>query len=104
MPELRGSLDGRLITPEHPEYDAARTVLLSAVDRRPAAIVEVASAADVARVVTVAREPGLPLAVRGGGHSFAGHSVCDDGIVIDLRGMRGLDIAPTRGRRGRRPA
>ena len=91
-PQLADALDGRLITPDHPEYDAARTVFLGGVDHRPAVIVRVASAADVARVVALAGDTGQELAVRSGGHSAAGHGVSDGGIVLDLRDMRALEI------------
>jgi FAD/FMN-containing dehydrogenase len=90
--ELRSSLDGRVITPEDPGYDKARTVFPGGIDRRPAAIVRVAGAEDVSRAVTFARETGIELAVRSGGHSGAGHSVSDGGLVIDLRDMRALEI------------
>lgn len=90
--DLRAGLKGRVIAPDDPGYDEARTVFYGGIDRRPAAIAMVADAADVARVVAVTRETGLELAVRGGGHSFAGHSVSDGGIVLDLRGMRALDL------------
>ena len=88
---LPTDLRGRIIMPTDPDYDAARRVAAD-VDRRPAAIVRVAGAGDVASVVTFAREAGLPLAVRCGGHSTAGHGVVDDGVVIDLREMHGLEI------------
>ncbi len=91
-PQLADDLDGRLITPDHPEYDKARTVFLGGVDRRPALIVRVANAADVARVVALAGETGQELAVRSGGHSAAAHGVSDGGIVLDLRDMRALEI------------
>ncbi|CAN5836316.1 FAD-binding oxidoreductase [soil metagenome] len=92
IPDLRASLAGRMITPEDAEYDAARAVVAGGVDRRPAAIVRVANSDDVAHVVNLARETGLELAVRSGGHSGAGHGVSEGGIVIDLRDMKGLDI------------
>ena len=88
-------LAGHVITPGHPDYDEARTVF-AAVDRRPALIARAASAQDVAAAIAHAREHGLPLAVRSGGHSPAGHGVVDDGVVIDLSGMRGLEIDPDR--------
>jgi FAD/FMN-containing dehydrogenase len=88
---LRAVATGRVITPDDPIYDEARTVA-SGFDRRPAAIVQPIDATEVARVIEVAREAGLPLAVRSGGHSTAGHSVCDGGIVLDLAAMRHLDI------------
>ena len=89
---LRSALDGRVIAPDDPEYDAARTVFYGGFDRRPAAIVRVAHAADVSRVVMLARETGTELAVRSGGHSLLGFSVSQGGIVLDLGDMKGLDI------------
>ncbi len=70
--ELRSQLDGELITPNDSAYDEARHVFFKGIDRRPLAVARVAGAADVARVVTAARETGLDLAVRSGGHSRAG--------------------------------
>lgn len=89
---LRREFDGRVIAPGDSGYDQARAVYAGTVDRRPAAIVRPRDAAQVARVVAVARESGLPLAVRSGGHSNAGHGVCDGGVVVDLRGMKRIDI------------
>jgi FAD/FMN-containing dehydrogenase len=89
---LHAELDGQVIAPGDERYDEARTVFLGGIDRRPAAVVRPRDAGEVARIVGVARESGLPLAVRSGGHSGAGHGVVDDGIVIDLRDMRGLEI------------
>jgi FAD/FMN-containing dehydrogenase len=88
---LRAALTGRIITPDDPAYDATRTVA-SGFDRRPAVIVQPVDPTEVARIIDVARRAGLPLAVRSGGHSPAGHSVCDDGIVLDLAAMRRLEI------------
>src|ERR671919_87493 len=85
--KLRSALNGRMITPADAGYDQARTVFYGGIDRRPAAIVRVADATDVARVVTLARESGLELAVRSGGHSLAGHGVTEGGIVLDLRDL-----------------
>ncbi len=96
LSRLRAALDGRVITPGDPEYDRARTIFIGGIDRRPAVIVRVANASDVARVVALARETGLELAVRSGGHSYAGHGVVDGGIVLDLRDMRALQIDPER--------
>jgi FAD/FMN-containing dehydrogenase len=92
IPELHDTLNGRVITPREPDYDQARTVFVGGIDRHPAVIVKAADASDVARVVLLARETGLELAVRSGGHSTAGHSVCEGGIVLDLSGMNALDI------------
>lgn len=91
---IPSTVAGRVIGPDDPDYDAARTLFYGGFDRRPAAIVRVANADDVARVVTFANETGAELAVRSGGHSLAGHSVSDGGIVIDLGDMRRLDIDP----------
>jgi len=92
--QVRANLDGRVIAPDDPEYEKARTVFPGGIDRRPALIVRPAHASEVARVVSIARESGLELAVRSGGHSAAGHGVCDGGIVVDLADMRGLEIDP----------
>lgn len=89
---LRAALRGQVLTPDSPGYDQARTLFYGGYDFRPAAIARVADAADVAQVVALAREAGLELAVRGGGHSVAGHSSTDGGIVLDLSGMKGLVI------------
>ena len=95
-PQLADELTGGLIEPDHPDYDDARTVFYGDIDRRPAAIVKAANADDVARVIAHAREAGLELAVRSGGHSVAGHGVTEGGIVIDLSDMKALDIDPMR--------
>jgi FAD/FMN-containing dehydrogenase len=91
-PDSALDIKGRIITPEDPAYDSARQVFAGAVDRRPALLARVADAADVARVVSLARDTGTQLAVRGGGHSPAGHGACEGGIVLDLSAMRGLEI------------
>jgi FAD/FMN-containing dehydrogenase len=83
---------GPVLTPEAPGYDAARTVFMGDVDRRPALIARPMDAADVARVIALARDSGAELAVRGGGHSPAGHSATDGGVVLDLRGLRSLEL------------
>jgi FAD/FMN-containing dehydrogenase len=90
--QLRDRLDGRVIEPGDADYDQARTVFLGGIDRRPAAIVLPADAGEVAEVVSLAREAGAELAVRSGGHSAAGHSVVDGGLVLDLAAMRDLDF------------
>jgi FAD/FMN-containing dehydrogenase len=90
--ELRDAVRGRVIGPEDTDYDAARTVMYAGPDRRPLAIVRVADADDVARVIAVAREAGLELAVRSGGHSASGQSISDGGLVIDVRDLDSLEI------------
>lgn len=90
--KLRTDVGGRVIGPEDPEYDEARTVFYGGIDRRPAVIVRVKDDMDVSRVVSLARETGVELAVRSGGHSIPGHGVSDGGIVIDLADLHTFDI------------
>jgi FAD/FMN-containing dehydrogenase len=90
--DLRDQLNGELITQQDPGYDDARQVFFKGIDRRPLAVARVAGADDVARLVTLARENGLELAVRSGGHSRAGYGTSDGGIVVDLSAMKSLDI------------
>jgi hypothetical protein len=92
IPALRKELNGRVTAPDDGEYDRARTVFYGDVDRRPAVIVRPEDAAEVAKVVSLARDTGLALAVRCGGHSVAGHGVVDGGIVLDLSALKALDI------------
>ncbi len=93
--ELRESVHGLLITPGDDGYAEACQVWNGTYQyRRPAVIVQCAGAADVITAVGFARSNGLPLAVRGGGHSIAGFSTCDDGIVIDLSNMREVHVDP----------
>jgi FAD/FMN-containing dehydrogenase len=92
IPQLQGEVKGRVIGPQDADYDDARTVFPGGIDRRPAAIVRVADATDISRIVTLAGQNGFELAVRSGGHSTAGHGVTDGGVVIDLAEMRALDI------------
>jgi FAD/FMN-containing dehydrogenase len=90
--KLRSQIKGRVIEPRDLDYDEKRKVFVGGVDRRPAHIVRVADAVDVACAVAYAREIGLEVAVRSGGHSGSGHGVTDGGVVIDLRDMRALEI------------
>jgi len=92
VPQLRATLKGQVIAPQDAGYDEARTVFYGGFDRHPAAIVRVANPTDVSHVVALARESGLELAVRSGGHSLAGHGVSDGGIVLDLSDMKNLQI------------
>lgn len=92
--QLPTDIAGRIMRPEDDDYDATRQILSGAYDRRPAAIVRAVNADDVARVIRFARETGTELAVRAGGHSNAGHSSTEGGIVLDLRDMDALEIDP----------
>ena len=90
--EFSSKVRGQLIRPKDDAYDEARAVFYGGIDRHPALIVRVADATDVSRVVALARESGLDLAVRSGGHSPAGHSTTEGGIILDLSEMKGLEI------------
>jgi FAD/FMN-containing dehydrogenase len=92
--EFKASLRGRLLRPGDDAYDEARRLWNGMFDRRPAMIARCAGTADVVRAVNFGREHRLPLAVRGGGHSFPGHSVCDGSLVIDLSAMKGIRVDP----------
>ena len=94
MEEFKASLRGHLLHPGDDGYDAARKVWNGMFDRRPALIARCASTDDVIRAVTFARNNSLQPAVRGGGHSFPGHSVCDGGLVIDLSAMKSIRVDP----------
>jgi FAD/FMN-containing dehydrogenase len=92
--QLRDELAGPVVGPGEPGYDEARRVFLAAIDRRPSAIVRPVDAGEVAHVVSLGRETGLELAIRGGGHSQAGYGTSEGGIVLDLAGLTALGIDP----------
>lgn len=94
--QLQQSLRGVLIRPSDADYDEARKVYNAMYDRRPGLLVHAAGVADVITVVNFAREHDLLLAVRGGGHSAPGYGVCDGGVVLDLRRMKGIRVDPLR--------
>jgi FAD/FMN-containing dehydrogenase len=90
--ELSAAFTGTLIARGDPGYDEQRRVWNGSIDRSPALIARCRSAEDVAATLRFARQTGLPMAVRSGGHSFPGLSVCDDGIVVDLGLMKAIEI------------
>ncbi|MEA2519723.1 MAG: hypothetical protein QOF49_1803 [Chloroflexota bacterium] len=96
LASFAASLNGSVILPSDRAYDAAREVHNTRYDRRPVVVVNAADASDVARTINFAVETGLELAVRSGGHSIAGHSTVDGGILLDLAAMKGLFIDPDR--------
>lgn len=91
---LQRQIHAPLITPAHPSYHAARRVWNAMIDRRPLLIAQPESAPEVAAAIAFARDRGLPLSVKGGGHGVAGRAVCDDGLVIDLSHMAALRVDP----------
>jgi FAD/FMN-containing dehydrogenase len=95
-PAIGSTLAGTVIRRGDPTYDDARRVWNGMVDRSPAMIVRCSSTADVVAAVNHARDNGLVLAVRGGGHNAGGLALCDDGLVIDLSGMRAVTVDPDR--------
>jgi hypothetical protein len=91
---LRAELRGELILPADASYDEARKLYNAMIDKRPALITRCADAADVISAVNFARENGLPLAIRGGGHNGAGFGSVEDGLVVDLSPIKGVRVDP----------
>jgi len=96
LAELSSRFSGVLLTPGDAGYDEARRIHNGMIDRRPALIARCLGTTDVADAVNFARHQGLELAVRGGGHSLAGHAVCDGGLMLDLSLMKGVHVDPAR--------
>ena len=92
---LVDNFHGEILGPGDPGYDDARRVWNASIDRQPALIVRPRGVADVMAAVRFGRERDLLVAVRGGGHSIAGHSTCDGGVVIDLSLLKGIRIDPS---------
>lgn len=93
---LRSSFLGDLVRPDDAGYERSRRVYNGLIDRRPALIASCQGVADVVAALAYARAMDLPVAVRGGGHSVAGHGTCDGGVVVDLSRMRGVRVDPGR--------
>ncbi len=85
---------GEIVGREHPGYAELRKVFNGMIDRRPALIARCTHARDVSAAVNFARDSGLPVSVYGGGHNVTGNAVCDDGVTIDVRPMKGIEIDP----------
>ena len=96
--ELRSAVAGTVAVPGDPDYETARRIWNDAIDRYPAIIVRCTGTADVVAAVRFARSEGLPIAVRGGKHSVAGFSTCDDGVVLDLTPMTAVHVDTSAGR------
>ena len=93
---LRPSLRGAVCLPGEAGYDEARTIWNAMIDRRPGAVVRCRGASDIIRAVSFAREHGILLAVRAGGHNIAGNAVCEAGLLLDLSLMRSVRVDPVR--------
>lgn len=91
---LRNGLRGSILLPSDPAYEEARTVWNAMIDKRPGLIVRSAGAADALRAVRFARDHGLLIAVKGGGHNIAGSAVCDGGLMLDLSPMKSVHVDP----------
>src|SRR5215467_3494980 len=91
---LREGFSGQVLEPGQPGYDESRLLFNPVIDRRPAVVARCATTADVVAAVNTARDSGLVVAVRGGGHSFPGLSTCDGGMQIDLRGLKSITVDP----------
>ncbi len=96
LARLATALDGVLIRPDDADYDEVRAVWNGMIDRRPGAIARCANVTDVKTALDFARERGLLISARGGGHHIAGTAVCDDGLMIDLSAMRAVSVDPDR--------
>jgi FAD/FMN-containing dehydrogenase len=92
--QFRAGFAGEVIIPGHPGYDRARRVYNGAIDRYPAVVARCRGTADVVAAIRYGREQHIPIAIRGGGHSVAGHGTCDDGVVVDLSQMGGVRVDP----------
>ncbi len=94
LEELKANFQGKILLPSDDEYESARKIWNAMIDKRPSLIARSATTSDVVLAVNFARENGLVLAVRGGGHNIAGNAVCDDGLVIDLSQMKTAIVDP----------
>ena len=92
--KLKSTITGRVLAPGDADYDEARRVWNGMIDKRPRLIVQAASAADVEPTIALARETGLPLAIRGGGHNVAGNGTVNDGILLDLGRLKAVEVDP----------
>ena len=89
---LKRKVKGQIVLPSDPSYDEVREIWNAMIDRRPALIVRCAEASDVVHAISFARENGLEISIRGGGHNIAGNALCDNGVMIDLSTMRRVRV------------
>ena len=90
--KLRSKVKGRIVLPGDPSYDKVREIWNAMIDRRPAVIVQCAEADDVPHAISFARENGLEISIRGGGHNIAGNALCDNGLMIDFSNMKNVRV------------
>src|SRR6188508_283469 len=90
--ELKRGFKGEVISPNDSAYEDARKIWNAMIDKHPAVIARCASTEDVVKGVNFARDNGIVLAIRGGGHNIAGNAICDDGIVLDLSLMKAINV------------
>ena len=93
--DFKASFGGQVVAPRDPDYDEVRQIWNAMIDRRPALIARCTSAADVSQAVGFARKHDLLVSIRGGGHNIAGSAICDDGLMIDLSLMKGVQVDPS---------
>jgi FAD/FMN-containing dehydrogenase len=92
LERLKTNVKGHVVLPDDPSYDEVREIWNATIDRRPAVIVQCAEASDVPHIIAFARENGLEISIRGGGHNIAGNAVCDRGVTIDLSTMKNVRV------------
>ena len=90
--KLKDKVKGQIVLPDDPHYNKVREIWNAMIDRRPAVIVQCAEADDVSHAISYARENGLELSIRGGGHNIAGSALCDNGVLIDLSNMKTVSV------------
>lgn len=90
--QLKAKVKGKIVLPEDPNYDEIRKIWNAMIDRRPAVIVQCAEADDVLHGISYARDNGLEISIRGGGHNIAGSALCDNGVTIDFSNMTNINV------------
>jgi FAD/FMN-containing dehydrogenase len=89
---LKDKVKGKLVLPGDPNYNEVREIWNAMIDRRPAVIIQCAEADDVPHAISYARDNGLEISVRGGGHNIAGSALCNNGVMIDFSNMKAVKV------------
>jgi len=92
MKKLKDKVKGEIVLPGDPNYNEVREIWNAMIDRRPAVIVQCAEADDVPHAISYARDNGLEISIRGGGHNIAGSALCNNGVMIDLSNMTAVKV------------